>query len=261
MPTTFRFSITLACAVLMSVATTGPARAVPLADVFNTGVDSAGMRLADGVLDPHYTLVARPGGSVGSQSMATFPAGHTSGDGSGPQPGGGAWLSEGAGVGWTSTVPNSQVVVPGTPATRGEVGGLFVFETTFNLTGFDPLSAVLQGSWSGDDTGQMLLNGNVVDTLSAPPSANAGKFLESFSSQPGFFVSGINTLRFEITNSGPVGNRNQTNPMGLFVQFDSATADRVQVATPEPATVVLMAIGLLGARITRRRVAARIAAS
>jgi len=60
------------------------------------------------------------------------------------------------------------------------------------------------------------------------------------------FIAGINTLDFVVNNIGG----EITNPTGLRVEFQSATADQV----PVPAAIWLLGSGLLGLiGIARRR--------
>ena len=46
-------------------------------------------------------------------------------------------------------------------------GGDYVYRTTFDLTGFDPNSAVLTGQWAVDDTGVLKLNGDSTGVTAA----------------------------------------------------------------------------------------------
>ena len=73
------------------------------------------------------------------------------------------------------------------------IGIVRTFETTLNLTGYDPASAVLTGSWATDDIGMdILLNG-------ASTGNNATNFnqLFDFTIDSGF-QSGVNVLQFKV---------------------------------------------------------------
>ena len=101
--------------------------------------------------------------------------------------------------------------------------------TTFDLTGLDATTAAISGSWATDNFGtDILING-----------LSTGNTCSGFSSFCGFtvnsgFVSGVNTLDFVVQDVGFIS--------GLLVGSISGTADTV--AAPEPATLLLLVLGL-----------------
>ena len=154
----------------------------------------------------------------------------------------GPWLADTAAYGWDSPQPSY---------TDGETDGAntnYFYTTTFDLTGFDPTSALLQFQFAVDDSlVAVILNGNTLtgfdagalDTLSATQTINLD------------FVAGINTITFETLNGPAV----TTNPTGLLVDFTTATANTS--SAPEPSAFLLIGAGLGGLGLIRRRLQAR----
>ncbi len=162
----FARSLVLA-AVLVAAA---PATSATIADLYNTGVDNAGVALTGNVADLHYSFAggtAYTGGTNGN-----FPIG--------------PWISD------TST---TRWITPTTNAADGVNSG--VYSTTFDLTGYSLLGASISGVFAADDAATVFLNGVQISgtnvggfTFTTPFSANSG------------FVAGINTLSFAVLNSG-----------------------------------------------------------
>lgn len=214
----------LASAVLVALAMAGVASATPIT-IFNTGVDGAGAALPDGSVDPHWRIVA---GTV------AFP---------GPN----AYVSN-AGYPippWVANTASSKWISPAADANQ-EFGvfDTYVFQTTFDLTGFIPGSASLSGQWASDNqTLEIRLNG--VNILGAPNCADSTLDVSCFTtfdpfSITGGFVAGVNTLDFVVLNGG--------GPMGLRVDV-AGSADPV----PEPGTLLLLGSGITGLAMRRRR--------
>jgi len=122
----------------------------------------------------------------------------------------------------------------------------FFYTTTFDLTGFDPTSAILQFQFAVDNSlVAVTLNGNTMtgfpagglDSLSGTQTINTD------------FVAGLNTITFETFNGDTLTN----NPTGLLVDFTSATAN----SAPEPSAFLLIGVGLGGLGLIRRRMQSR----
>jgi hypothetical protein len=181
--------------------------------LFGTGVDSGGNALSGGSSDPHYydTTLNAPGVVLSSLWFQ--------------------WLPDDAHSAWIGWVDNPF---------PGNYGEYFNFEITFDLTGYDPSTASLVGTWAADQWGTISLNGQTVASVSDgnwnvanDPNLNA------FSITSGF-VSGVNRLDFSVDfYDGYDGLR--VEPMTLTV-----------APVPEPSALGLLAAGAAAFLLRRR---------
>jgi hypothetical protein len=152
--------------------------AVPIR-LFNTGVGLKG-----GQADLHWQIAARSDDRAFRPQSAVV-RGWRDGTFLPDDPGRSQWISLIAGDG---LVPQDVV---------------YVFRTTFDLTGMLPATAVVRGKFMGDDRIiGMRLNGR---RLSVPRHRDTGPFFEwtNFRVSSGF-VRGRNVLEFDVLNSNPV---------------------------------------------------------
>jgi len=226
---------TLAAIAIASVAVAGSVSAATFT-LYGTGGSGT---LATGTTDPNYTLVpSTPLGTVtgGVTSSQGYPHLVVTKSTAQPFPA------------WTADVPNQgywispKVTYVGVP----DPNGTYIFQETFNLTGFNPTTAAITGLWAVDNyaTG-IYLNGVLEGAGIGSPTVNAYGSKTPFSINSGF-QSGINTLDFVVKNNG--------GPVGLFVSVTSSTATAL---VPEPSTVAVYMVGslaLLGFVIRKKRI-------
>lgn len=163
-------------------------------NIFNTGTTSSGVLAADGSTDMHYSLV----GSADSTSLG--PGVVVANSNAFPIP---PWMNNG---------PNSKWVAPLLNAGTNLNPGTYVYQTTFDLTGFNLSTVTLSGQWAADNSGVVDLNGVPV----------AGSSTSGFSSFAPFtisngFINGVNTLDFLVSNLGSV-----PNPTGFRAEVSGA---------------------------------------
>ena len=130
----------------------------------------------------------------------------------------------------------SQFVGPNSNTNADGPGGTYIYRTTFSLAGYSAATAAISGVWSADDVGaDILLNGTSIGLTAQPTwySSTAFKILSGF-------VAGMNTLDFVL--------RNDQGATGLRVEM-TGTAN----AVPEPASVLLLAMGIGGIVLLRKR--------
>jgi hypothetical protein len=191
-----------------------PAPGRPIPGLFNTGVGASATPLAEDAVDPHYQLTF--GGTV---AYAATEAGGF------PIP---PWLGNNSMSAWIS--PSLDTV--GLSDGAGTYN--YRYETTFDLTGFNPATARLAGRWATDNQGiNILING--VGT----GQSNVNQFVSwtPFVINNGF-VAGLNRLTFVVNNGSPGGSPG-SDPTGLRAEvWGSALLDCAAARTSPPVSIV-----------------------
>jgi hypothetical protein len=168
-------------------------KSVPIV-LFNTGVG-----LNEGEPDPHWQIVARsddlkfkprPAVVRGWRDNSFLP----------DDPAHSRWIS----------------LLPGAVEVPQDV--VYVFRTTFDLTGMLPSTAVVRGKFMGDDhLVAIRLNGR---RLRVPVHPDTGPFFDwvRFQVSSGF-VSGVNVLEFDVLNSNPGQSPSERRSVGSRMSF------------------------------------------
>ncbi len=170
--------------------TTLPAPGRQIPGLYNTGVNAAGVPLSDNAVDPHYQLTFG-----GTTAFAATEAGGF------PIP---PWLGSNSMSTWISPSLDTSGLSDGSGTYN------YRYETTFDLTGFNPATARLAGRWATDNQGvNILINGNSTGQSNTVQFTGWTPFEIT-----GGFVPGINRLTFVVNNGGP-GSAPGSDPTGL----------------------------------------------
>lgn len=188
-------------------------------ELFNTGQDVNLAVLPGSSVDLHYGLLESPDVNNLGPRATVWSDDY-------PVP---VFVWNGPVSSWISAVGNA-----------GTAAGRYVYRTQFLIDSADPCTAVLEGSWMLNTTGDdILLNGQstgIKNTSELPY-----KVAESFTISKGF-VAGFNTLDFVVTNTGVTPANLSASYTGLRVQLrgvgKALPAGAPQVATqPQGRTV------------------------
>jgi hypothetical protein len=214
-----------------------PAFGATISSLYNTGVNAAGVAVADGSPDSHYLLVF-PGAQEGVPIVATAAGGF-------PIP---PWVADNATSAWTTTLNPITPLGPGSNTNIG-VFADYYYQTTFSMAGLNPQTAVIAGQVSYDNFLQdVLLNGvstGIIADASNPGPSFGGWLAFNFdAADVALLNGGVNTLTFIVRSAQPDGLDDYTGLRVEFLQKDAA-------AIPEPASLSLLGVGLLALR--RRR--------
>lgn len=188
---------------LISTLLTGSAGAASIT-IYGTGQTNSG----SGQSDPNYQLLSAPAG-------VTSPGPAYTGSYS-------AWISAPPGFYWDN---------PFNPLSYGPYGR-YDYQTTFDLTGLVPGTAVLTGISGCDDGGSIWLNGVQVATMGSIAAFTPFTITNGLNGSS--FLPGVNTLDFIIDNTL------DNSPTGLMVAI-SGTANPV----PEPGSMALLSSGVV----------------
>lgn len=163
----FLVSAVLFAGLVPAACPTALADTLPL---YGTGVDDANLALPGGAADPHFFVLETGDQAVVLSSLWS------------------QWVPNDTNSAWIGWIDD-----PFPPT------GTFTYRTTFDLTGYDPSTAVLTGDWAADQFGHIVLNG--VDTGVSLPDGNwdGGQHpnLNPLVVSGGF-IDGINVLDFVV---------------------------------------------------------------
>lgn len=175
----------------------------PVPDLFNTGLDDNRAPLANGAVDPHWTLITNP--DTGSTNAIVQPEVA------------GAWLANSATSKWIGPQLN----------TAASAIGLYTYRTTIDLTDRDPATLIIEGGWATDNTGRNIL----VNGISSGNPQNTTQFgsLTPFTLRgtEQNFVAGLNTIDFVVENETAAGYT------GLRVEIYRSNLDIPAGTAPE----------------------------
>lgn len=210
-------------AVLLLAIASSASASIVIPNLFGTGVDGSGNPLADGAPDLHYTITSSTAPAfpvpIGGSTPLTY-ANLTSLYAVYP----GSW------VGNLSTSQWIGPVLPLMSPSGSNWVGSFLYEFVFDLTGLDPSTAFITGSWASDNDSRIYIN----DVPTSYVKGEQGyQSLEGFAITSGF-VEGINKLQFLVFNA-PLGS-DGPNPTGLRVDGLSGLADS---SAPEPTSLLV----------------------
>ena len=195
--------------------TTLPARGRPIPGLFSTGVDDHRLPLGEDLTDPHYVWLPN------SPGISPLPAYAATSAGGFPIP---PWLPDNRASAWISH--NQTTIIAG--------GTSLVYQTKFDLTGFNPASARITGRWAADNRGQsVILNG----TPLAVPAPSSFDSWAAFNINSGF-ISGMNTLQFVIFNDADVTQPQGQNPGGIRVELAGTADVDCNLTHPRPSVQV-----------------------
>lgn len=141
---------------------------------------------------------------------------------------------------WFADTSTSAWIGPGhDESTAQDPDGYFTYTTTFDLTGFDPTTASLNGQWSTDDPGiEIILNG----TVFAFTTPDQGFHMSYPYSMGSGFVSGVNTIQWVVSNDNCPPPSCGSNPTGFRNEYSVTAASEV----PEPGSLALLGTGIFG---------------
>lgn len=193
-----------------------PAAAAPITTLFNTGVDASGALLVggNGTVDTHWDIVSGPGITVPIDAVTYFNT---------------AYFSDGPNSRWLSA-----------SLSGGFDAGAYLFQTMFDLTGFNPAATSISVSCATDDR----LDGVLLNGVAVAGDCDGYGVFQNFTISSGFAPT-TNTLQFNVVDTG--------FPMGFRAQFTSNATPINGAAIPEPASLLLVGSGVAGMVAKARR--------
>jgi len=213
----------LISATVLSLLMSGASYSAPITGLINTGAG-----FVDGQEDANYdfqvingTAINMTGYSYAGENVSPY------------------WMPNSANSKWITPYRDANTSFDnGVPS-----DGLYLWTLQFDLSGYEPSTASFTARMMSDNSSVVKLNGTQIASVG---DSGYSSWATQFSIND-YFLQGINTLEFMVTNFANVPSAN--NPTGLRVEFLSS--DVVQV--PEPATLGLLVLGLVGLGWSRER--------
>lgn len=199
--------------LVAAVAMSAGLYAAPIS-IFGTGVG-----IVNPAIDPYWSLA---GGPLGNGTLTVIPD---------VNPIFAYWNNNGPTARWVTPTGNPMDFLP---------PGDYIFQTSFDLTGFLESTASLTGTYFADNTVSDILINGVSLGIGGGDFENPTAFVINCSV---FCIAGVNTLEFVVTNTS-----NVSSPVGLKVDI-SGTADLDGVppppptGIPEPSTIAMLTAG------------------
>ncbi len=173
--TAFLFMVSTAGGGTVSVSGTGSGTVGSIPNLFATGVSSSGVSLSGGSMDPHWKLSGSTNGVPVVLSTNHMYSG---------------WTPDTATSSWIGV----------TDSVQEPTSFPYYFNLTFTLAGFNPTTAVLAGTWWGDDNTSIELNGHVIS--SSPNNlTGTGWSVNDTGAESGWFNAGTNILSVEMNTA------------------------------------------------------------
>jgi hypothetical protein len=177
--------------------------------IYNTGVDQDGNLLPGAAVDPHYAMVQSPDPNYpGPNAMVTLHNLHF------PLPQG--WFAE-------SKTSTCEWISPRAVEGNGTSKGTYIYETTFDLTGLNPSTAMLKGQLAAESNSLIRLNGVILSI----DGSGFGAYTP-FTITSGF-IAGVNTLDFIVVHSDPI--RGWPDATGLRVKIHGTASPNPEASS------------------------------
>lgn len=174
----------------------------------STGFTAAGVGLADGAIDPRWLLT--------NSADATHPGPTLRVCNTGTYPNDGTWILNSTASKWVCIDADPNYGVP---------DGTYDFVRSFDLTGADPSTARLSGSFSSDNSSVLLVNGTSTGLTGTNEQFRSMAALSI--TNGALFVAGTNTFTLRVRNQGsgnPSGGRVENLTLTVTIRTPTVTA-------------------------------------